>query len=168
MKWRWGAEILWQMCTATCSANRRKSEDGVWAGPFLAYHFSSLGLVSAVSELPRSSQHFNKRVEDFLLPSFSRRKLCVCCVYSVRVVDSFKLLQTCEESVSCQSFQKRLCVTFLPHPCLLRLLCPWLWWAGCIHHIGHCAQIFGQEWFWMFLWECLWEWDLHLKLVNFE
>ena len=149
---------LGQMCAATCSASRgsqrTESEQGLFC---LSFYQLRAGICCCrTTMVPRST---TRGREDVLLLSFSRRKKCVCWVYRVRVADHLNCFKTCEESVVLSFFSSKTTLCHFPSPPLSslapqsvtlgepRAVSTWL---------GHCVQIFGQEWLWMFLWECLW------------
>ena len=149
---------LGQMCTATCSASRgsqrTESEQSLFCLSF--YRLRAGVCCFRTTLVPHSTR---RGCEDFLLLSFSRRKTGVCCVYRVHVVDHLNCFKTCEESVVLSFFSSKMTLCHFASPSLSslaplpmtlgepRAVSTWL---------GHCVQIFGQEWSWMFLWECLW------------
>ena len=145
------------MCAATCSASRGRqrteSEQGLYR---LSSYWSRAGVCSRTSMAPHST--LTRGCEDFLLLNFSRRKTRVRCVYRVGVADHLNRFKTCEGSVVLSFFSWKTTLSLsspplsslAPQPVTsgeLRAMSTWL---------GHCVQMFGQEWFWMFLWECLW------------
>ena len=139
---------LGQMCAATCSASRGSQRTGSEQGLFcLSFQQLRAGVCCfRITTVPRNA--LTRGCEDFLLPSFSRRKTGVCCVYSVRVVDHLSCFKTCEESAVLSFFSSETALCHFPSPPLSppaplpvtlgepRAVSTWL---------GHCVQIFGQE-----------------------